>query len=828
MPTAKPALQRPSIEVVGWGAVSIIVLLIPWLRNREYIRDFFDYGLMMTAAGRINGGDRPFVDFSTPLQSGSYWLNAAAEWLWGPTFQSLTLANGVFIVVAWLGLVWLLRQVVTAKSAMLLATTLVAGSASQHTIIWYNAIGVIAIAVVAIGVAKAPVWSRDDLAIHVVVILALIFSGINKLNFHAIALVAAIAWTLRAALVGQSKWSAALATIGTWMVAGLLLPLLIELGLTGASWQEWKSNVILMPFADRGATLSALLSPGLYLRPMHDYYGPVFQPVGLIVAMWVLLTAGLAWPRRSGIDRLCIAGSAIFVVAATGALMVTNHEIVYVSLAAGIAMLLSMWVGFDLAKRPRIFIGGMLIPAGILGVIMLHSAWMGHRSQFGHSPNARDDYQELSTAEGEFMYLSGTKMPPELAQSLLQLREIIPAPDGDGLHACLYLTGAEYLERIWPTDNMPKMPLLFANLTIPPEQLSALEDAISYPPRYELLIGSEAWAKSWPGKLRVIMKRNAMTWNVGLFQINRLAGAWLQEGLPPHDDAIAALGTFGGNMDPGLVVVEDPLWPFSDPEERILLATDRSRGSFLFPNRSNRISGEVALRRAPRAPRENLSAVFAIYDAAMSEGEPGSLLWTETLALEPEDDFKKFSYQIDSRGHPTRFVVLVDEKQNRSLQAGYYLPSINHSDATPRPPPTLRKPQPETFEDTAALSRALLPKDWQGKFDVVGRGIAAVGEDVVLTQGGQLWLRPKFQLGELHGQVSLTAPPAQSGAPVVRIVWYRGGRMHVIFQSGLNPPDQPLPFRFSIPEDDGWFGIHIDPSPNPHGLKLEINSIKAR
>jgi hypothetical protein len=112
--------------------------------------------------------------------------------------------------------------------------------------------------------------------------------------------------------------------------------------------------------------------------------------------------------------------------------------------------------------------------------------------------------------------------------------------------------------------------------------------------------------------------------------------------------------------------------------------------------------------------------------------------------------------------------------------------------------------------------------------EVVARGATLEGGNIILDQGGELWLKPKRPISELHGQISLTAPPEQSGAPVARVVWYRGGRMEVLMQSGINPPDRPLSFRCWPAEDDGWYGILIDPTYNPHGLKVEITSVNPR
>lgn len=812
----------------GWFGV-VLLCLAPWWRNHAYIRDFFDYGLMILAAGRINDGQLPFTDWDSPLQTGSYWLNALAEnWL-GGDYLGLSRGNALFIPFAIVLLAVTLRRQGSPIGAMFLVFCIVVGSASQHTLIWYNAIGAVTLAAIAWTTACHPVVIRRGMGAAALVVAMLIWSGINKINFHALALAVACGWTLRAGILGTAAWRQVISTLGVWLVAGLIIPVLLELQLTGASFAQWKYNVFELPFSAPGYEIERFLTFDFLLTHINDHYGPTLQPVGLILVIWAGVTVGLAWSRCSGMDRLLLLGAAIMALGGTFALIATNHEIVYVGLASGVALLTSLWIGFGLWERAHLRNWLLIAPAALLSTIMFYSAWLGQRSQFGHQSADRSTYKKFSKGDADaFRYLVGTYIPSSIHDSLIQLDQFIPSSNGNGRIPVFYSTGAEFLERIWPNRILPGMPLLVASLTVSEQRAKELSNAFAFPPEFKMLVGIKAWTGSWPGDLHLVVQRNSTRQDVGVFQVHRFSGDWLQAGLPPLDDALAALNSFQGNMDPAAITVDEPLWPLNTPSGRPLMGTYEKRGSFTFTKPSFRIAGEIALQRSLGAPERPLSATFSVYDGTIPEGQMGSLIWSETHTLDPAEDFQTASFQVDSRGRPARFVVTVADDSIGDLRAGFFLPRIGHSDPTPTPPPTLRLPVPEPFANTPELANALLPEDWQEDMEVVARGATLEGGNLILDQGGELWLKPKRPISELHGQISLTAPPEQSGAPVARVVWYRGGRMEVLMQSGINPPDRPLSFRCWPAEDDGWYGILIDPTYNPHGLKVEITSVNPR
>ena len=90
--------RRPSVSSYALAAVVVLAALLPWWRNHSYLRDLYDYGLVIAANGHFNLGERPYVDFTTPIQAGFLGLGWLFERLGGSTYSGLTL-GGAFLIV---------------------------------------------------------------------------------------------------------------------------------------------------------------------------------------------------------------------------------------------------------------------------------------------------------------------------------------------------------------------------------------------------------------------------------------------------------------------------------------------------------------------------------------------------------------------------------------------------------------------------------------------------------------------------------------------------------------------------------------------------------
>lgn len=94
------AVRPPRWPAVAFTAALLLIALLPWWRNHGYLRDLYDYGLVIAANGHLNLGERPYVDFTTPIQAGFLGLSWMFERLGGGTYGGLTLGGAALIDIS--------------------------------------------------------------------------------------------------------------------------------------------------------------------------------------------------------------------------------------------------------------------------------------------------------------------------------------------------------------------------------------------------------------------------------------------------------------------------------------------------------------------------------------------------------------------------------------------------------------------------------------------------------------------------------------------------------------------------------------------------------
>lgn len=807
-------------------AVGFVVA--PWFRNRQYLRDLFDYGLMIVAAGRINSGQSAYVDFTTTTQLGSFLANAWSERIFGPTYQSLTLGNLIFTVAALLLLIFLFRRVFSMPLSALFAAGIVIGSAGQHTIIWYNSIGVVALAAACLASALAPVWKRADWQLNWIVGVCLLLGGINKLNFHAIALAVVIGWALRAGVLGRESIRRVTVTIIVVLFAGIILPVAVELMVTGATLTQWFHNVVILPLSVRSEYFSHILSWNFYTRPMHDYYGPVLQPVGAIFVIWTLLIWTVSLKDRAARDRWIMFGASIILIGGIAGLLATNHEIVYVSLAAGIALILAFWVGFEVAPCTKLKAGLLFAPCVVFTIWMFSSAWQGQRSLFGHEEASREAYTEFDSAEPRFTYFQNTRLPPSFVESFRRLEGLMPPLNANDKFPIFFGTGVESLERIWPTPQISGMPLAFVALNTTSAQISALERAYDHPAEFSHFVRVTAWSGHQPSGLEFLETFNAEELEAGILSVRRLDNV-PKLGPMVANDSIGASNLYGGNMDPQLIEMTEWMWPFRSDDHTPFIGTRQRRGSFIFKKPTRRVTGTYLVKRKFNTPLDQELAVqFNISNGSVSEYSDGAIFLQDTLVLPSGQRSVSRDFDLDTRGENSRFVVSVPPESDNLVEAGFTIPTITHSGTPQVFAPILRTSQlPETTNE-ATLAERIFPEDWKSQFNIVARGTSADASNGVLSSGSEIWLRADQPLRELKGRLTVTHRDHPHLTPTVRIVWYKSGRIQILHQVDFISPQDTMDFKAWPAEDGGWYGILADAWGHSTRVDLEITEITPR
>lgn len=798
-------------------AVGMLLALLPWWRNHGYLRDFYDYGLVMSGVGRIAGGERPYVDFVTPIQTGTFLFNGWAEKAGDGTFQGMTFGAAMLIMLATIGLMLLFAQRWPAWLATVMAVALVTMSASQHTIIWHNSVGALCIVAVAWLGALAPVVRGRQWAWGAVIVLLLFMGGINKLNAQLVALAVAAAWALRAAVRREATAGRTAATLALWILAGVVAPVAFELAWTRAPFAVWWHNVVALPFSSRAGDFGEALHAKFYLRTQHVYYGPLTIPwhgaLGLAATAWFGVCAWRAAPGWS--DRFWALAAALFAAGAGAGLLATNYEIAWVAMAAWLGLLGALWVGFALPARGAAFAAGIVLPVVVLGVAGWESAWRGQRSQFGYSISARRDYRDGGTVHEQFAYLRGTMLPPEIAATLNEavvLRARIPALQRTKV---FYGPGLEWLERPWPTTHLRGLPLwMHGGTSYGPAEEKCLLEALRPGGAIETVFVSEP-RDHWPAESGARLRES--------YRKDRVGNDWfVYRALPPGTisaDLLAFRSEFGGNVDANQLLSTMKRLALSDG--RRFIGTSAGVGTLTMKAASYRMQAEAVIRR--RDPQAT-GPVRVRFGAFAMDG--GNLFERGTFDAElpAGENEKLFSANIEPGGAPMQFTVTVPLEWTDRIEVGWRGPRLLHTVDGPETPPQL-VPLARSAELAAPdLRAALLPEKARGMTVFVRPPVGSTPEGVVIHPGGEVWLRLKGGFPAIDLTVQAAGPLNSVVQPVLRVFYYKGGRFEIIAQQAVSG-DGPITVRTWSAEADGWICLLLDANAAVPPLRVKIDSL---
>lgn len=807
-----------------WHGVilGLLVLLaaLPWVRNHNYIRDFMDYGLVMAATARMDAGELPYRDFITPIQAGFLKINGWTETLGGGDYLGLTYGGLALIVFSVLGMTWLLSRRLPAWWAMLFASTITIATASQHNIIWHNSLGVICLAFAIWSAACAPRWNRAKIGWHIVMGLALWIGGINKISFHLLALVGVAGFIIRSMLIDRGSFKAGIGLLAWVAGGGLVLPISTELWLSGADLSTWHANVLGLAGSSRAEYLEYLMGWDAYLRPVHDYYGPLPVPQ---FGLWFMVSlVGLAIAvarRRSGLDLGMLIVAVLGCAAAANALLVTNHEIAYIAggacIALGVALLLAFSEPGQISRTGLIWLGVFTL---VNALPAWRSAWIGERSQFGHSASVRSDYVELAAIDPRFEYLRGVLIPPEMADSYIGIDDFMPPPNADGLHAAFYATGIEWLEQIWPTVKVKGLPLwMHDGTSYQREQSELLYRLIMPPSRFDILITSVPW-DHWPGQSHV---------SAALFSKPQDCGSVVrvyntQESLHEDNDQIQLINLFGTNFEPKMLRFDNTVFQLAEEGQIYFGTYNKDPATVYLDWKGSRALARGILRRLNVKDASTIGATFVIEYTV--DG-----VWhhiaTKRLELPAGETQTTFELPFDGRVRELRFRVVIDAEHADAASAGWFSPTLLHAQpAAGPPPPLVRQASPETPASPERIA-ALNHTDWVPD-EIFLRGGHVENGRYILEPGGQIWLKANHPLQALDGLISVAKDaPAEANMPLVRTLWYKGGRVQIAWQDRLDPQSRVHRFHTWSAGPEGWIGILVDPLPGVASVEVRIEHV---
>ena len=817
--------EQPRRNFFLLGSVLLVafIALLPWWRHHAYLRDVYDYGLVLAANGHMDLGMRPYVDFTTPIQAGFLGLNWLIERAGGGTYRALTLGGAGLIVATTLLLTLMLARRWAWWAAVAVGFSVAVAGASQHTILWHNSLGVFCLALASWAAACAPVWRRAMWGWHGLAAAGLFLGGLNKLNFHLVAMAAALAWAGRAGLLKHAAWGRVGATCAGILVVGLVLPVVIELAWTGASFQLWFANVVQLAAGSRMGNLRQIVSVDFLLRPIHDYYGPLPLPqVGLTGLVLSLVTLVGCWPGRGSSatapwDRWLVPVAVAGAGAAGAALLATNLEIACLGLGAWLVLATSLWLGFAPTGHRVIFAGGFILPALVLGFAAWWAAWMGLRSQFGFSFALRTEYRPAESAGPAFASLAGLRVPPEVMQSLEVLEPSLPEADASGHRPVFYGPGLEYLGRYYPGRWEKGQPLWgHWGTSYSPADIARLGERLAREGQYQAVLATLAF-DSWPASVDTVLNQYYIKGRMGpVFR------HWSRRDNDSVNlsDSFDALSRLGGNVDGQFLLLDRyPLRAKRTAEGSLLFGTDHREGNVLLRMPAYRFRAVAMLARLPGSGNGPLIADFK---AIIHGSTPEDARWSARIELPAGQQSVAVPFEADAGGRPLLLWVSQPAENRGGGFAGFRAMEITHAIESAAGAPRLRPGSLAEAGVTPELAASLFGAvTWRPQQMVVRGGGQPGAAGLELRAGGELWLHTDNMAGEIRGQLS--RPDTAGHPPVVRVVWYKGGRLQLM-QQGTVEAGQPFAFHVWTAEPGGWIGILLDQAPVAASAQVRVTS----
>jgi hypothetical protein len=463
-----------------------------------------------------------------------------------------------------------------------------------------------------------------------------------------------------------------------------------------------------------------------------------------------------------------------------------------------------VWLGFAPAGRRAVFVGGLILPALLVGATGWWSAWLGQRSQFGYSNAPRAAYRPADKIAPAFADLAGLRLPPDVMASLEIVEQTMPDAAPDGYRAVFYGSGMEWLDRYFPGPREKGKPLwVHWDTTYGPRRIELLRKQLADEDRYRTLFTTIA-RDEWPDEVRAVLKHN--------FVIDLASGPtvrrWTRRDRDTVDlsDSVDTVAHLGGNVDGRILHTDNfPLSVRRTPDDQLLLATSRPTGEILLRAAIFRLRGVAVVSRLPGAGEGPLSVAMKII---VHGAVPEEVRWAEQVELPPGRQSVSVPFTLDGGGRHLMLWVTRSDGQTGGLLAGYRDLEITQVGEADGGAPHLRNDLAAETALTPALAESLFgPIAWRPQ-QLVVRGGRATAEGLELPAGAEVWLHTADMTGVIRGQ--LTCPAADGSRPTVRVLWYKGGRLQIM-QQGTVPAGSPFDFHVWTAEPGGWIGLVVEP-----------------
>ena len=781
----------------GAGAIVVLALLLmPWWRNYGWLRDFYDYGHVIAGVGRIEAGERPYVDFLTPIQTLQYYVCVLAEKVWGARYLSLAYAAAVFIAGTFIGFVALLVRPLGWWLAVAIAAAVVAASGLQHTIPWYNAMGVAWVAVAfwvmaTSGPGRRGVWGA------VLVAGALWLGGMTKLTYQVAATALVLSLIVRAAERGAVTWRGAAIWFFGAVGFATVVPVATEMALTGASWARWKQNVLGLAQA-RTELLSAIGTWKFYWQTPHDYHPPVYLTFmgawGTALMLAVTTIAGVEiWIRGKRRGRelgwlAVVSGGA----SACGLVFLALHfEIAHLAGAAWLVLATGVVLVFVRREtgRCRAWARGVLaVGAVTLLVPAWASAWQGARAIWGHGKMARSEMKLADDLPERFGYLRGLRIEPGLHAGLRRLEAFRAERIAEGAKEenFRFVHGTEWLVRAMPGGASQGMPLwLQEGTTFSAREKEAILREFERTRRWEVMIAERAWNHWQPDFHRVLDRR---------YEDGEIGGNLVAYWLPGKSTAALAqplewARRTGSNLYAHAMAVEDGWMEWLHRPGSGWFAGSWESSRVVLGFGLYRLSGDFVGELSPEAERAEARFRIRVLEGPLA----GQLWWDEGVVLTRENPSVTRPFSVSPGGW--RVALEVELPEGQTMLGGWRALRTDHTAGSETP--------------GGPLERGLKRRELNERVVFFGNDEPVAEErdgqrGWRVGAGGEAWVRVGPDVGQVAGRYRV------EGGNGVRVVmaYVHGGRFDLFYDREIGAEELKAgasgAFDVPAPERGGW------------------------
>ncbi len=834
-PQAAPPATNPKLSYLGY-AVLIIILIgatALWLRNRDILSDLYDYSSMITAAGKIEEGFRPYTDFRSTMQSACYALPSWVENIAGHNYLGLTWGGLLLSLAGTLALFGLLRKSYGATVSAMMAGAICWAGFAQHVVIFYNPLGILCLAMVIFGLApnlprqvvRSPrIW---------LVTMALIIGGANKINFQALTLGIASLLVLRQWATGTLSGKLFLQWLTGLWIGGLFLPIALELWWTGATPQEWYFNVVGLAEA-RVGFVPLIFSLESYLSPTYTLHKHIlFQPLHTVGLGVLLVVTVLAWfqaPHQFHDNHpnarrlLALRATLILTTIAVGIggvlLTITNIEIITLTSLGVLVGTIAIASSYGIAERriTRVLLGSAALFWAVVGG---HAAWSGSRILYARENIDRTPFVRLVNAPSSLRYFEGVRLDADLRTSLLLTAkelEKIKINDGDLSHV-LFGPSLEWMERAHPESILKGMPVWYDLGTSLQESDGPWLIERVESKKIDRIFVHPAW-ESWPPDFQVWLNKNFRTIPLGMVVKLYERRTDLQVSRAPRtfadNNALAMLDRTGSQIHVRTtrVPLDNPPHFKQSPWGEFF---GTSGGWTWWWDRPTRVVEGMFIAVTSPNSLNSVSVNWSII--ADPEGDPEVLLSREARLSSEQSDFRS-PFRVESNGRPLVFVTEITDGEIESVATGWREMRVHHVGDSPgaQPPPGLNLTEP-AYESILA--------DGSVNWIRTEGNVRLEDPTALFGHSFETWKQGTSAGGIWQATMKIEPQPEQGGAdPVIMLVWSKSTRLEILKQEVVPTKSGTFSLEAWTPEPDGWMGVVVRPLEHGKPLNARLRVVR--